>query len=212
LACLDDLSHILDDLPPMRYWRCLPFTPSPLHFAADFRSITMSRINTISLDTATDATRTVLEGVKKKIGFLPNLFATLATAPVALDTYVQASAILGKTSLSAQQKEAVYLATSQVNGCDYCLAAHTLFGGKSGLSAQDIVAARQGELNAYAALARQLTESRGHLSDAQIAAARAAGIDNVKIIEVIALVAVQTLTNYLNNTALTDIDFPAIDA
>jgi uncharacterized peroxidase-related enzyme len=172
----------------------------------------MSRINTINLDTTTDATRTVLEGVKKKIGFLPNLFATLATAPVALDTYVQASAILGKTSLSAQQKEAVYLATSQVNGCDYCLAAHTLFAGKSGLSAQDIVAARQGELNAYAALARQLTESRGHLSDTKIAAARAAGIDDVKIIEVIALVAVQTLTNYLNNTALTDIDFPAIDA
>lgn len=172
----------------------------------------MSRINVISLDTATDTTRTVLEGVKKKIGFVPNLFATLARAPVALDTYVQASAILGKTSLSAQQKEAVYLATSQVNGCDYCLAAHTLFAGKSGLSAPDIVAAREGELNAYAALARQLTERRGHLSDTQIAAARAAGIDDVKMIEVIALVAVQTLTNYLNNTALTDIDFPAIDA
>lgn len=172
----------------------------------------MSRINVISLDTATDATRTVLEGVKRKIGFVPNLFATLARAPVALDTYVQASAILGKTSLSAQQKEAVYLATSQVNGCDYCLAAHTLFAGKSGLSAPDIVAAREGELNAYAALARHLTERRGHLSDTQIAAARAAGIDDVKMIEVIALVAVQTLTNYLNNTALTDIDFPAIDA
>lgn len=172
----------------------------------------MSRINAISLDTATDATRPVLEGVKKKIGFLPNLFSTLAKAPVALDTYVQASAILGKTSLSAQQKEAVYLATSQVNGCDYCLAAHTLFAGKAGLSAEDIVAARHGELNAYAALARRLVETRGHLNDEQIAAARAAGIDDVKIIEVIALVAVQTLTNYLNNTALTDIDFPAIEA
>lgn len=170
----------------------------------------MSRINAISLDTATDATRPVLEGVKKKIGFLPNLFSTLAKAPAALDTYVQASAILGKTSLSAQQKEAVYLATSQVNGCDYCLAAHTLFAGKAGLSTEDIVAARHGELNAYAALARQLVETRGHLNDEQIAAARAAGIDDMKIIEVIALVAVQTLTNYLNNTALTDIDFPAI--
>jgi uncharacterized peroxidase-related enzyme len=172
----------------------------------------MSRIHAISLENATDASRPVLEGVKKKIGFLPNVFTTLATAPVALETYVQASAILGKTSLSAQEKEAVYLATSQVNGCDYCLAAHTLFAGKAGLSAQDILAARQGELNAYAALARQLTESRGHLSDEQIAAARAAGIDDVKIIEVIALVAVQSLTNYLNNAALTDIDFPAIDA
>jgi alkylhydroperoxidase family enzyme len=66
-------------------------------------------------------------------------------------------------------------------------------------------------LNAYAALAQQLTQSRGHLSDEQIAAARAAGIDDSKIIEVIALVAVQSLTNYLNNAALTDIDFPAID-
>jgi len=170
----------------------------------------MSRIHAISLETATDASRPVLEGVKKKIGFLPNVFTTLAKAPVALETYVQASAILGKTSLSAQEKEAVYLATSQVNGCDYCLAAHTLFAGKAGLSAQDIVAARQGELNAYATLARQLTESRGHLSDEQIAAARTAGIDDLKIIEVIALVAVQSLTNYLNNVALTDIDFPAI--
>jgi uncharacterized peroxidase-related enzyme len=172
----------------------------------------MSRINAISLETATDATRPVLEGVKKKIGFLPNLFATLAKAPVALDTYVQASATLGKSSLSAKEKEAVYLATSQVNGCDYCLAAHTFFGSKAGLSAEDIVAARQGELNAHAALAYQLTESRGHLSDEQIAAARAAGIDDSKIIEVIAVVAVQTLTNYLNNVALTEIDFPAIDA
>ncbi|WP_226501623.1 carboxymuconolactone decarboxylase family protein [Pseudomonas sp. MWU16-30322] len=171
----------------------------------------MSRIPVISLENATDASRPTLEGVKKKIGFLPNVFTTLAKAPVALEAYVQASTILGKASLSAKEKEAVYLATSQVNGCDYCLAAHSLFASKAGLSAQDIGAARQGELNAYAALAQQLTQSRGHLSDEQIAAARAAGIDDSKLIEVIALVAVQSLTNYLNNAALTDIDFPAID-
>jgi len=171
----------------------------------------MSRIPAISFENATDASRPILEGVKKKIGFLPNVFTTLAKAPVALEAYVQASAILGKTSLSAKEKEAVYLATSQVNGCDYCLAAHSLFASKAGLSAQEIGAARQGELNAYAALAQQLTQSRGHLSDEQIAAARAAGIDDSKLIEVIALVAVQSLTNYLNNAALTDIDFPAID-
>ncbi|MBV4473986.1 carboxymuconolactone decarboxylase family protein [Pseudomonas botevensis] len=170
----------------------------------------MSRIAPLSLDTATDATRPSLEGVQKKIGFLPNLFTTLAKAPVALDTYLQASAILGKTSLSAKEKEAVYLATSQVNGCDYCLTAHSLFASKAGLSALEIGEARHGRLNAFAALARELTETRGHLSDEQIAIARAAGIDDKKIIEVIALVAVQTLTNYLNNVALTDIDFPAI--
>jgi uncharacterized peroxidase-related enzyme len=172
----------------------------------------MSRINTLSLELATDATRPLLEGVQKKIGFLPNVFKTLAHAPAVLMSYLQQSATLGKTSLSATEKEAIFLATSQVNGCDYCLAAHTLFAGKAGLSSQDILDARNGQLNAFATLARQITESRGHLSSEQIDAARAAGIDDAKIVEVIAHVASQTLTNYLNNVALTDIDFPAIDA
>ena len=172
----------------------------------------MSRINTLSLELATDATRPLLEGVQKKIGFLPNVFKTLAHAPAVLTSYLQQSTTLGKTSLSATEKEAIFLATSQVNGCDYCLAAHTLFAGKAGLSSQDILDARSGQLNAFATLARQITESRGHLSGEQIDAARAAGIDDAKIVEVIAHVASQTLTNYLNNVALTDIDFPAIDA
>ncbi|MDQ3203095.1 MAG: carboxymuconolactone decarboxylase family protein [Pseudomonadota bacterium] len=172
----------------------------------------MSRIPTLNLEQATDTTRPLLEGVQKKIGFLPNVFQTLAHAPAVLTSYMQQSATLGKTSLSATEKEAIFLATSQVNGCDYCLAAHTMFAGKAGLSAQDILDARQGHLNAYATLAQQITESRGHLSGEQIEAARAAGINDAKLIEVIAHVASQTLTNYLNNVALTDIDFPAINA
>lgn len=172
----------------------------------------MNRIRTLNLDQATETTRPLLEGVQKKIGFLPNVFQTLAHAPAVLSSYLQQSATLGKTSLSATEKEAISLATSQVNGCHYCLAAHTWFAGKAGLSAQDILDARHGHLNAYATLAHQITESRGHLSGEQIEAARTAGITDAKLIEVIAHVASQTLTNYLNNVALTDIDFPAIDA
>ncbi|KAA0968818.1 carboxymuconolactone decarboxylase family protein [Pseudomonas sp. ANT_H12B] len=172
----------------------------------------MSRITTLSLEHVSDTTRTLLEGVQKKIGFLPNVFKTLAHAPAVLAAYLQQSVALGKTSLSATEKEAIYLATSQVNGCEYCLAAHTVFAGKAGLSGQDILSARHGQLNAFATLARQVTESRGHLSSEQVEAARAAGIDDARIIEVIAHVAAQTLTNYLNNLALTEIDFPAIDA
>jgi uncharacterized peroxidase-related enzyme len=172
----------------------------------------MPRISPLSLEHATDTTRPLLDGVHRKIGFLPNVFRVLAHAPAALASYLQNSAALGKTSLSARQKEAIFLATSQVNGCDYCLAAHTVFAGKAGLSSQEILSAREGRLDAYALLARQITASRGHLDNEQIAAARAAGIDDAKIIEVIAHVASQTLTNYLNNVALTEIDFPAIDA
>jgi uncharacterized peroxidase-related enzyme len=172
----------------------------------------MTRMSSVSLEKSTDATRPLLEGVQKKIGFLPNVFQVLAHAPAVLTHYVQSSAALGKTSLSAQEKESISLATSQVNGCDYCLAAHTFFAGKTGFSHQEILSAREGKLDNYALLARQITETRGHLSSEQIAVARAAGIDDAKIIEVIAHVASQTLTNYLNNVALTDIDFPAINA
>lgn len=168
----------------------------------------MSRINTLSLEHATDATRPLLEGVQKKIGFLPNMFKTLIHAPAVLTSYLQQSATLGKTSLSAVEKEVIALATSQVNGCDYCLSAHSFFAGKAGMSAQDILAARHGQLDAVAILARQITESRGRLANEQLEAARAAGIDDSKIIEVIAQVASMTLTNYLNNVAQTEIDFP----
>ncbi|MEO8647265.1 carboxymuconolactone decarboxylase family protein [Pseudomonas sp.] len=172
----------------------------------------MTRIAPLNLENATDATRPMLEGVQKKIGFLPNVFRVLALAPAVLTNYMQSSAALSKTSLSDLEKESIFLATSQANGCDYCLAAHTLFASKAGYKNTEILSAREGKLDAFARLAKQITESRGHLTNEQIAEARAAGITDAKIIEVIAHVASQTLTNYLNNVALTDIDFPAIDA
>lgn len=172
----------------------------------------MSRIAPLNLEHATDATRPTLEGVQKKIGFLPNVFRVLALAPAVLNSYMQNSTALSKTSLSDLEKESIFLATSQANGCDYCLAAHTLFASKAGYKNTEILSAREGKLDAFARLAKQITESRGHLTKEQIAEARAAGITDAKIIEVIALVASQTLTNYLNNVALTDIDFPAIEA
>ncbi|MFL1526527.1 carboxymuconolactone decarboxylase family protein [Pseudomonas sp. O230] len=170
----------------------------------------MSRIVPVNLEQATEATRPMLEGIQKKIGFLPNVFRVLAHAPSVLASYMQSSLALSKTSLSDLEKESIFLATSQANGCDYCLAAHTLFAGKAGYKHNEILSAREGKLDAFARLAKQITESRGHLTNEQIAEARAAGINDAKIIEVIAHVASQTLTNYLNNVALTDIDFPAI--
>lgn len=120
------------------------------------------------------------------------------------------SQAMARSALSAAEKETVALATSQANGCDYCLAAHTQFAGKAGLDAGQIRAARDGELNAVAVFARQVTESRGRVTDDQLAAARVAGLDDAKIVEIIAQVAVMTLTNYLNNVASTEVDFPPL--
>ncbi|MCG8907191.1 MULTISPECIES: carboxymuconolactone decarboxylase family protein [unclassified Pseudomonas] len=168
----------------------------------------MTRIAALSLDQAPAASRAALEGVRKGLGFIPNAFKTLAHSPAALNGYLGLAQALGKSSLSAAEREVVALATSQVNGCDYCLAAHSFFGAKAGLSDEAISQARQGTLSAVAVLAREITESRGQLRDEQIAAAREAGLSDSKIVEVVAQITLLTLTNYLNNVATTDIDFP----
>lgn len=168
----------------------------------------MSRIAALTVEQAPTASRAALEGLQKGLGFIPNAFKTLAHAPAALNGYLALAQALGKSSLSVAEREVVALATSEVNGCDYCTAAHTFFGAKAGLSEEAIRQARSGELNAIATLARQITERSGQLSDAQLAAAREAGLSDSQMVEVVAQVTLLTLTNYLNNLADTAIDFP----
>lgn len=168
----------------------------------------MTRISALTIEQAPAPARTALQGIEKGLGFLPNAFATLANSPAALSGYLALAQALGKNSLTPAEREAAALAASEVNGCEYCIAAHSFFGGKVGLDGDAILSARAGNLNAVATLARSVTLTRGRLSDEQIAAAREAGLDDGKIVDVIAQVSLLTLTNYLNNVAQTDVDFP----
>lgn len=168
----------------------------------------MTRITALTLDQAPAGSRAALENVQKNYGFIPNGIKTLAHAPAALNGYLALAQAMGKSSLSAAEREVVALATSEINGCDYCIAAHSFLGEKAGLSKDAIGQARSGELSALATLARQITESRGHLTDDQLAAAHDAGLTDSRIVEVVAQVAQLTLTNYLNNLAVTEVDFP----
>lgn len=175
----------------------------------------MSRINPLSIDQADVQTVATLKAVKAKLGVLPNLIATLAHAPAALHGYLGFSEAASKGRLSAAQREIVALAVAQANRCGYCLAAHSAIGRQAGLSQLDIDAARSGggapAEQALARVATQLTEQRGRLTDEQRAAFHAAGFDAATLIEVVALVALNTLTNYVNHVADTDIDFPRVD-
>ncbi|HIQ43428.1 MULTISPECIES: carboxymuconolactone decarboxylase family protein [Pseudomonas] len=170
----------------------------------------MTRITALPFEQTAASAQAQLEGIRKGLGFVPNTFATLAHAPAALSGYLALSQALGKGTLDARAREVVALASSQVNGCEYCLAAHTLFGSKAGLSDADIRSARDGELDAVARLTRQVIDHRGRLTDAQLQAARQAGLADAAIVEVVANVALMTLTNYLNNLAETDVDFPPV--
>ena len=170
-------------------------------------------IDTIHADTAVQAT---LAGVKANIGMVPNLFSTFAQSPAVLHGYLGFSDALGNGVLTAKQREIVALAVAQANECQYCLSAHTLMGKGAGLSSEGIRKAREGKAEtvidaAVALFARRVVETRGQVTDADVVAARSAGLDDARLIEVIANVAINVLTNYTNNVALTDIDFPKVD-
>jgi uncharacterized peroxidase-related enzyme len=176
----------------------------------------MPRIAPIDIATAEPTVQATLAAVKAKIGMVPNLFSTLALAPAALNGYLALSDSLNKGTLSPRQREVVALALAQANGCQYCLSAHTLMGKGAGLSAEEILAARHGTAadptdKAVAVLARKLVDTRGHASDDDLKTARDAGLTEGQIVEIVAATALNVLTNFMNNVAHTQIDFPKVD-
>lgn len=176
----------------------------------------MPRIAPLTAENADADTAAMLHAIKAKIGMLPNLHATFAQAPSVLNAYLAFADALGSGQLTDQQREIVALATAQANQCHYCVSAHSLLGKGAGLDDNAILAARHGRAAdpvnaAIASLAVALVETRGRVSDAALDDARAAGLGDGQIIEVIANVSLNILTNYTNNVAATDIDFPVVD-
>jgi uncharacterized peroxidase-related enzyme len=177
----------------------------------------MSRLNLIASETAGDRARTLLDAVKHKLGLVPNMTRAMANSPAVLDGYLQLSGALSKGSLSARLREQLSLAVGQANGCDYCLAAHSTIGKMVGLTAEQIQDSRRGaavdpRTDALIHFALEVVRTRGRVSDAALAGVREAGFDDGVIAEVVAHVALDVFTNYFNNVAQTDIDFPKASA
>lgn len=177
----------------------------------------MSRIAIPTRDEAPAASQPTLDAVNKQLGFTPNFFAVLANSPAVLTAHGAFDAPLGKT-LNIKTREGIALATAAVNGCEYCTAAHTYTGHNfAHLSIEDIAAAKRGEasdakLAAALHFARLVAETRGKVSNEDISHLRAAGYDDAQILEIVANVAKNFLTNLINNVAQTDVDFPAVTA
>ncbi|MGF6752920.1 carboxymuconolactone decarboxylase family protein [Paraburkholderia sp. GAS42] len=171
----------------------------------------MSRIKALSIEHSPASTQAPLKGIEKTMGFLPNVFRTLANSPVSLSGYLQLSQNLSKGELSPVEREIIALAVGQVNECEYCVSAHVLYAARRDLSDEEIQAARRGEGTIFASLAHKVATQRGRISDADLAAAREAGLSDSQIVELVVNVAHLTFTNYVNNVAQTDVDFPLVE-
>jgi uncharacterized peroxidase-related enzyme len=175
----------------------------------------MSRLTIPARHDAPAKSQPLLDAVEKQHGVVPNLFRLVGTSPAALEGYLGLNGALGHT-LDAKTRERIALAIAQANNCDYCLSAHSYLGlNLAKIDDAEIAlnrAGHSGDAKADAAIvfARKVLDARGRVSDADIAAVRLFGFTEAQVIEIVATVALNVLTNYINNVAETDIDFPVV--
>jgi len=177
----------------------------------------MARLSIPTKDTAPAKAQPILENYKKVLGVIPNFFALISQSPDALKAIADMHAALGK-SLGHKTCERIHVMTAEVNGCNYCLTAHTYLGAKlQGLTKEDIELNRDGhstdpQADAALQFAYKIAKSRGHIEDADVEAVRSAGFSDQQIIDIVAETAFSFITNLFNNTFKTDLDsaFPAM--
>ena len=177
----------------------------------------MSRFTIPTRDSAPAASQPILDAVNAQLGVIPNLFRLVAQSPAALAGMTGLSGALGKT-LDVKTRERIALTTAQVNGCDYCLSAHTYLGlNLAKISPDEIALNRNGvsadaKADAAVRFATKVAHARGKIGNDDLAAVRKAGYSDAQIIEIVATVGENFLANLFNNVAMTEIDFPIIRA
>lgn len=176
----------------------------------------MSRIKPINYEQSIGKAKELLDAVKAKLGMTPNMMKTMAQSPAVLEAYLNFSGALAGGTLSGKLREEIALIAAEANGCGYCASAHTAIGKMVGLDEAAILAAREGNSanakdDAAIKFARKVIVNRGQVSETDLAEVKAAGFTDGEVGEIVANVALNVFTNYFNEIAETEVDFPAIE-
>ncbi|NUU25485.1 MAG: carboxymuconolactone decarboxylase family protein [Streptomycetaceae bacterium] len=159
----------------------------------------------------------LLEQTRRQLGRVPNLYASLASGPQALAGYLAMRDALTKGVLGARLREQIALLVAQENTCTYCVSAHTLRGTKMGLTDEELAKTREAadddpHRDAVLRITRAIMRTGGRVADPDLAAARDAGVTDAELAEVVAHIALNTLSNYFNHLAQPVLDFPEVAA
>lgn len=175
----------------------------------------MTRITLIAPSDATGPVGQTLDDIKSAFGVVPNMFKAVANSPAALASMWGSFGALGGGRLGAKLGEQIAVAIADRNNCNYCLAAHTVLGQKAGARAQDMADAQAGHSSdprtqAALAFAIRVVDARADIAAADVDALRAAGFDDGEVVEIIAHVALNLFTNYINVALDVPVDFPGV--
>jgi AhpD family alkylhydroperoxidase len=172
----------------------------------------MNAINVPTHEQVSAANQALFDNLKNGLGMVPNLYATLAHSENALASYLALQN--AKSSITGKSREVVNLVVSQVNGCEYCLAAHTVLGKMVCFTDEQIVEIRRGhatfdtKLDALAVLVKTIVSERGHVDPAHVQAFFAAGWTKENLVDAIVVIGDKTVTNYLHGSTKVAVDFP----
>ncbi|UUW08422.1 carboxymuconolactone decarboxylase family protein [Flavobacterium plurextorum] len=153
----------------------------------------------------------IFDNLQKALGFVPNLYATIAYSKNGLERFLAYQN--AKTSLSNKEKEAVNLIVSQVNECVYCQSAHLVLGKMNGFTDEQLLDIRIGKstdakLHSLVQLAAEITKTRGNANSDSVDAFFAQGYTNENLVDLILQVSDKTAMNYLHNLTKIPVDFP----
>lgn len=174
----------------------------------------MTRIASIDPTIAVGRAKELLVTTKAQLGRIPNLYASMAHSPAALDGYLAFRGALGKGVLSLPMRERIALLTAAINDCGYCVSAHTFRGAKVGLSESELAATQKSQsedlkIMAALQLVETLLQRRGLIVDEDFTKMKLKGWSDEEIGEIIAHVALNVFSNYFNHVAAPELDFPA---
>lgn len=176
----------------------------------------MSRVPQHTQNSAPAASRPLLSQIHSAFGTVPAMFAAVANSPAALASMWSSFGALGGGTLPARLSEQIAVAVADRNRCRYCLAAHTLLGQKAGATPEEMVEAQAGRSSdphtaAALAFALKVVDHRGEVTSDDVATLRGAGFDDEGIVEILAQVALNLYTNYINIALDVPVDFPAVE-
>jgi uncharacterized peroxidase-related enzyme len=175
----------------------------------------MPRTTALKPDQVPAGSKPTLDAFTKNIGFTPNMMAAFAQSPIAFNAWATLLGALSK-ALDVKTRDSIGLAVSEVNGCNYCLTVHSFTAEHMAkLPADEIILARKGHAtdpkrDAAVQFACKVVETRGQVSEADLQAVRDVGYTDANVMEIIALVAMYSLTNFFNNVFDHEKDFPAV--
>lgn len=171
----------------------------------------MQRLNSVNPESAQGQIKEYFESVLKAYGTIPNTVKVMANSPAVLGSYLAFSSAMSEASIGEKLHNQLKLNTSESNTCEYCTSILSAVAPSAGLSADDILAGRSGDsedtrTKAALAFANDVLESRGKVTNEQLASVQAAGFKDAEVVEIVASVVLGCFTNFLNNVADTELD------